>query len=294
MAFTYDFARNEPFHPEDLQRIEARMAEIIKANSVFMRETVSRDEAHKRFDKIGEGYKLELLDAIPADEPVTIYHQDGWFDLCRGPHGTSTGRIGAFKLTKVAGSYWRGDSRNAQLQRIYGTAFASEKELKAYLRQIEEAEKRDHRRLGREMGLFHIQEEAAGSVFWPPKGWIVYREMESYVRRRLDKAGYVEVKTPQIYDRVFWERSGHWDKFRENMFTLESENQNFGHQADELSGPCADLQSASAQLSRFAPAHGGVRLLSPGRALGRLAWDHAGAGFCPGRCAYLLYRGSGH
>ena len=228
-GFYYDFARNEPFHPEDLERIEARMAEIIKANKPFRREVVSREAAHARFAAMGENYKLELLEAIPADEPVTLYHQgapgeEGWFDLCRGPHGPATGGIGAFKLMKIAGAYWRGDSRNAQLQRIYGTAFASEKELAAHLRRIEEAEKRDHRRLGREMQLFHFQEEAAGSCFWHPKGWTVYQEIERYVRRRLDAAGYVEVKTPQIYDRVFWERSGHWEKFRENMFTLEAEN----------------------------------------------------------------------
>ena len=172
---------------------------------------------------MGERFKLELLDAIPEGEPVTLYHQGKWFDLCRGPHGPSTGRIGAFKLTKVAGSYWRGDARNAQLQRIYGTAFATKAELDAYLHQLEEAERRDHRKLGREMDLFHVQEEAAGSVFWHPHGWTLWRAVENYIRRRLDGAGYVEVKTPQLYDRVFWERSGHWEKFRENMFTLEAE-----------------------------------------------------------------------
>jgi len=223
-GFYYDFARNEPFHPEDLEKIEARMAEIVKADKPFRREVVSREEARRRFEAMGETYKLELLDDIPEGEPVTLYHQDGWFDLCRGPHGPSTGRIGAFKLMKIAGSYWRGDSSRPQLQRIYGTAFPTEKALKAYLHQLEEAERRDHRRLGREMDLFHFQEEAAGSAFWHPKGWIVYREIERYIRRRLDRAGYVEVKTPQIYDRVFWERSGHWDKFRDNMFTLKSEN----------------------------------------------------------------------
>ncbi len=172
---------------------------------------------------MGERFKLELLDAIPEGEPVTLYHQGKWFDLCRGPHGPSTGRIGAFKLTKVAGSYWRGDARNVQLQRIYGTAFATKAELDAWLHQQEEAERRDHRKLGREMDLFHVQEEAAGSVFWHPHGWTLWRAVENYVRRRLDGAGYVEVKTPQLYDRVFWEQSGHWEKFRENMFTLEAE-----------------------------------------------------------------------
>ncbi len=223
-GFYYDFARNEPFSTDDLAAIEAEMAKIVREDRAFTREEVSRDEARARFEALGEHYKLELLDAIPAGEPVTLYHQGEWFDLCRGPHGPSTGRIGAFKLLKVAGAYWRGDHRNAQLQRIYGTAYATEKELKAHLFRLEEAEKRDHRRLGRELGLFHIQEEAAGSVFWHPKGWTVYRAIESYVRRRLDAAGYLEVKTPQLIDRVLWEKSGHWEKFRENMFTLESEN----------------------------------------------------------------------
>jgi threonyl-tRNA synthetase len=222
-GFYYDFHRDEPFSTEDLARIEARMAEIVAADKPFSREEVSRDEARRRFETAGERFKLELLDAIPEGEPVTIYHQDGWFDLCRGPHGPSTGRIGAFKLMKVAGAYWRGDARNPQLQRIYGTAFASRKELDAYLHQLEEAERRDHRRIGREMELFHVQEEAAGSIFWHPKGWTLFREVEAYVRRRLDGTGYAEVKTPQLVDRSLWERSGHWEKFRENMFTLEAE-----------------------------------------------------------------------
>ena len=222
-GFYYDFFRNEPFSTDDLARIEARMAEIVKADLPFVREEVSRDAARARFDAMGERFKLELLDAIPEGEPVTLYHQGNWFDLCRGPHGPSTGRIGAFKLTKVAGSYWRGDAKNAQLQRIYGTAFATKAELDAYLHQLEEAERRDHRKLGREMDLFHVQEEAAGSVFWHPHGWTLWRAVENYVRRRVDAAGYQEVKTPQLYDRVFWERSGHWEKFRENMFTLEAE-----------------------------------------------------------------------
>jgi threonyl-tRNA synthetase len=222
-GFYYDFFRNEPFSTDDLARIEARMAEIVRADLPFTREEVSRDAARARFDAMGERFKLELLDAIPEGEPVTLYHQGRWFDLCRGPHGPSTGRIGAFKLTKVAGSYWRGDARNPQLQRIYGTAFATKAELDAYLHQLEEAERRDHRKLGREMDLFHVQEEAAGSVFWHPHGWTLWRAVENYIRRRLDGAGYVEVKTPQLYDRVFWERSGHWEKFRENMFTLEAE-----------------------------------------------------------------------
>ncbi|MCX8100286.1 MAG: TGS domain-containing protein, partial [Geminicoccaceae bacterium] len=206
-GFYYDFWREQPFSSEDLAKIEARMAEIVRADVPFRREEVSREEARRRFEALGERFKLELLDAIPEGEPVTIYHQDGWFDLCRGPHGPSTGRIGAFKLLKVAGAYWRGDHRNPQLQRIYGTAFPNRAALEAYLRQLEEAEKRDHRRLGREMDLFHVQEEAPGSVFWHPRGWVLWRQVEDYVRRRLAGAGYVEVRTPQLVDRSLWERS---------------------------------------------------------------------------------------
>jgi threonyl-tRNA synthetase len=223
-GFYYDFAREEPFTPEDLARIEARMAEIVAEDKPFRREVISRDEARRRFEAMGERYKLELLDDIPQGEPVTVYHQDGWFDLCRGPHGPSTGRIGAFKLMKVAGAYWRGDSRNPMLQRIYGTAWPSKAELDAYLHRLEEAERRDHRRLGREMDFFHFQEEAAGSAFWHPKGWILYRVIEAYIRRRLDAAGYVEVRTPQLIDRSLWEASGHWEKFGQNIFALEAEN----------------------------------------------------------------------
>jgi threonyl-tRNA synthetase len=223
-GFYYDFARNEPFHPEDLERIEARMAEIVAADKPFRREAVSREEARRRFEAQGEQYKVELLDDIPEGEPITLYHQGGWFDLCRGPHGPSTGRIGAFKLLKIAGAYWRGDSRNAMLQRIYGTAWPTRKQLDAYLHRLEEAERRDHRRLGKALDLFHFQEEAPGAAFWHPKGWMLYREIEAYVRRRLDAAGYVEVKTPQLLDRALWEASGHWEKFGEHMFALEAEH----------------------------------------------------------------------
>ncbi|WGF88169.1 threonine--tRNA ligase [Marinivivus vitaminiproducens] len=220
-GFYYDFDRAEPFTPDDLVRIEARMAEIVKANRPFTRQEVSRAEAHERFARLGEGFKLEILDAIPEDQPVTLYYQGDWFDLCRGPHGPSTGRIPAFKLTKVAGAYWRGDSRNPQLQRIYGTAWATKAQMDAYFERIEEAERRDHRKLGRIMDLFHFQEEAAGSAFWHPNGWTLWRTIEAHLRRRLEAAGYVEVKTPQLIDHSLWQRSGHWDKFRHNMFTVE-------------------------------------------------------------------------
>jgi threonyl-tRNA synthetase len=224
-GFYYDFARDAPFTPEDLASIEARMHEIVDRDEPVTREEWDRDRAAEFFNSIGEKYKAEWIHEIPRDAAISLYRQGRFVDLCVGPHLPSTGRLGhGFKLTKVAGAYWRGDARNAQLQRVYGTAFPSEKELKAYLYQLEEAEKRDHRRLGKELDLFHVQEEAAGSVFWHPHGWTLYRAIEGYVRRRLEAAGYVEVKTPQLLDRSLWEQSGHWEKFREHMFTFaESE-----------------------------------------------------------------------
>jgi len=220
-GFYYDFFRQEPFSTEDFEAIEAKMREIIARNSPFTKEVWDREEAKRVFGEMGEEFKVELVDAIPDDQDVKIYKQGDWFDLCRGPHMPATGQVGeAFKLTKLAGAYWRGDSSRQQLQRIYGTAFASKKELDAYLTMLEEAEKRDHRRLGREMNLFHLQEEAQGSVFWHPKGYSVWRVLEDYIRRRLDEDGYVEVKTPQLLDSSFWEKSGHWSKFRENMFVV--------------------------------------------------------------------------
>ena len=219
-GFFYDFARATPFTPEDLDRIEARMREIVARDEAVVREVWDRDDAIGFFNSIGEKYKAEIIQDLPAGEAISIYKQGEFIDLCRGPHLPSTGRLGtAFKLLKVAGAYWRGDSRNEMLQRIYGTAWASEKDLAGYLHRLEEAERRDHRRLGREMGLYHFQEEAAGSVFWHEKGWILYRVIEDYMRRRLEDAGYFEVKTPQLVDRALWEASGHWEKFREHMFT---------------------------------------------------------------------------
>ncbi|TDQ85441.1 threonyl-tRNA synthetase [Dongia mobilis] len=223
-GFYYDFHRAEPFTPEDFQAIEQRMKEIVDRDEAITREVVSRDEAVKRFKALGESFKAEWVNEIPADEEISLYHQGKWFDLCTGPHLPSTGKLGkAFKVMKVAGAYWRGDARNPQLQRVYGTAWADEKQLKDYLHQLEEAEKRDHRRLGREMDLFHQQEEAVGSIFWHPRGWRLYRSLESYIRRRLEQNGYQEVKTPQILDRSFWEKSGHWEKFREAMFVIEDD-----------------------------------------------------------------------
>ncbi|MCB8880979.1 threonine--tRNA ligase [Acidisoma cellulosilytica] len=218
-GFYYDFARNEPFTLEDLPKIEAKMKEIIAANAPFTREVWDRDDAIAFFREKGERYKAELIQDLPVTETITFYKQGDWIDLCRGPHMRGTGDVGtAFKLTKVAGAYWRGDHRNAMLSRIYGTAWRDQKELDAYLKMLEEAERRDHRRIGRAMDLFHMQSEAQGSVFWHSKGWRLYRTLEDYMRRRLDANGYAEVKTPQLVDRVLWERSGHWEKYRQNMF----------------------------------------------------------------------------
>ncbi len=226
-GFYYDFARPEPFTPEDFPKIEAKMRDIIAANASFVREVWEREAAIRFFAERGESYKAEIIRDLPESETITLYRQGEWVDLCRGPHMRGTGDVGdAFKLMKVAGAYWRGDHRNAMLSRIYGTAWRDRKELDAYLTQIEEAERRDHRRLGREMDLFHIQEEAVGSVFWHPKGWALYRRVEAYMRRRLDAHGYQEVRTPQLVDRALWEASGHWEKFREHMFiaTVEEED----------------------------------------------------------------------
>ena len=223
-GFYYDFARKEPFTPEDLEKIEARMREIVKRNEPLVREVWPRDDAIRYFEAQGEKYKAELIRSFPPNEEVSVYKQGEFLDLCRGPHGPSTGHIGqGFKLMKIAGAYWRGDAKNEMLQRVYGTAWRDEKELAAYLMRLEEAEKRDHRRLGREMDLFHFQEEAAGMPFWHPKGWTLYRVLEDYIRARLKTAGYVEVHTPQLIDRSLWEQSGHWEKFGQNMYTTESE-----------------------------------------------------------------------
>jgi threonyl-tRNA synthetase len=221
-GFYYDFFRNQPFAPEDFDAIEKKMREIIARDKPFTKEIWTREQAKRVFRDKGELFKVELIDAIPEDQEIRIYKQGDWFDLCRGPHMTSTGKVGnAFKLMKVAGAYWRGDSNREMLSRIYGTAFAKQEELDAYLKQLEEAEKRDHRRLGREMDLFHFQEEAPGSVFWHPKGWTLYQILESYIRRRQAAAGYVEVNSPQLMDSSLWVASGHMATFRENMFLTQ-------------------------------------------------------------------------
>ena len=222
-GFYYDFARDEPFSIDDLEAIETKMHEIIKLNKPFTKEVWSRDEAKDHFASRGEAFKVELVDAIPEDQDVKIYKQGDWLDLCRGPHMVSTGQVGSgFKLLKLAGAYWRGDANNPMLQRIYGTAWASDKDLKTHLHNLEEAEKRDHRRLGREMDLFHFQEEAPGSVFWHEKGWRLFQTLIAYMRRRQDENGYKEVNSPDMMDRELWEKSGHWEKFGEHMFTTET------------------------------------------------------------------------
>ena len=228
-GFYYDFARDEPFTPEDLERIEARMHEIVKRDLPILREVMDREDAMRTFADLGETYKVEIIDdIIPAGEEVSIYRQGDWFDVCRGPHLPSTGKLGdGFKLMKVAGAYWRGDSRNPMLQRIYGTAWRDQKELNVYLHRLEEAEKRDHRKLGKQLDLFHFQDEAPGMAFWHAKGRIIYRLAEQYMREKLEQYGYQEVETPQVLDRSLWERSGHWDKFAGGMFTTHLDEHDF-------------------------------------------------------------------
>ena len=242
-GFYYDFARDEPFSSDDLGKIEKRMSAIVDEGRATRMEVWDRDKAIAHFKEIGETYKAELIADLPDTEDIKIYWHGDWHDLCRGPHLPTTRHIGkAFKLMKVAGAYWRGDHRNAQLQRIYGTAWLNDKDLKAYLVRLEEAEKRDHRKLGREMDLFHFQPEAQGSVFWHPKGYRVWRELEGYIRRRQDEDGYVEVKTPQLLDAKLWEMSGHWGKFRENMFVVPDEIPSTDDDTPVLTGD-ADLMA---------------------------------------------------
>ncbi len=226
-GFYYDFAREERFRPEDLEAIEARMKAIAARDYPVARTEMPRDDAVRFFLDQGEKYKAEIIASIPAGEPISLYRQGDFIDLCRGPHVPSTGKLKAFKLMKLAGAYWRGDSRNEMLQRIYGTAWGSQKDLDAYLHRLEEAEKRDHRKLAKQLDLFHQQEEAPGMVFWHDRGWTIYRQVENYIRAVLQDHGYTEVRTPQVIDRSLWERSGHWDKFRENMFTTHSENRDY-------------------------------------------------------------------
>ena len=299
-GFYYDFARNEPFTPEDFPVIEKKMREIIARNRPFTKEVWTRDKARQVFRDKGERYKVELVDAIPEGEDLKIYRQGDWFDLCRGPHMASTGQVGsAFKLMKVAGAYWRGDSNNPMLTRIYGTAWADQDELDPYLHLLEEAEKRDHRRLGREMDLFHFQEEGPGVVFWHAKGWKMFQNLVSYMRRRLDEHDYQEVNAPQVLDKSLWETSGHWGWYKENMFKVQvaaeptsRRRPRLRAEADELPRPRADLQARPEVLPRSADQACGIRRRPPLRAVGRAAWADAGARLHPGRRPHLLHRGA--
>lgn len=223
-GFYYDFAYERAFTPDDLEKIQARMEELARQDMAIERRVMSRAEAVDAFAALGETYKVEIINDLPESEVISVYRQGDWMDLCRGPHVPSTGRLKAFKLMRVAGAYWRGDSNNEMLTRIYGTAWEDKKALKAYLNRLEEAEKRDHRRLGKKLDLFHTQEEAPGMVFWHPNGWAIYQEMEQYMRRQQKAHGYLEIKTPQLVERTLWEKSGHWDKFKDDMFTTNSEN----------------------------------------------------------------------
>jgi threonyl-tRNA synthetase len=226
-GFYYDFAYKRPFTPEDLAAIEKRMQEIAKRDLPVAREVMARDEAVKFFKDQGEDYKAEIIGAIPGGEPISLYRQKGFIDLCRGPHVPSTGKLKVFKLMRVAGAYWRGDPKNEMLQRVYGTAWAKKEDQDAYLHRLEEAEKRDHRKLGKQLELFHMQEEAPGMVFWHPKGWAIWQQIEQYMRRVLAENGYAEVRAPQVLDVELWKRSGHWDNFRENMFFTDSESRDY-------------------------------------------------------------------
>ncbi|MGQ5523770.1 threonine--tRNA ligase [Chitinimonas sp. PSY-7] len=226
-GFYYDFSYKRPFTPEDLIAIEKKMAELAKRDIPVERYELSRDEAVAYFKSIGEQYKAEIIESIPADQALSLYREGEFTDLCRGPHVPSTGKLKVFKLMKLAGAYWRGDSRNEMLQRIYGTAWAKKEDLDQYLHMLEEAEKRDHRKLGKQLDLFHLQDEAPGMVFWHPKGWSLWQSVEQYMRKRLAHAGYQEIRTPMVMDRVLWEKSGHWENYRENMFTTESEKRDY-------------------------------------------------------------------
>ncbi len=274
------------------------MREIIARDKPFTKEVWSRDEAKKVFRDKGENFKVELIDAIPEDQELKIYKQGDWFDLCRGPHMTSTGKVGnAFKLMKVAGAYWRGDSNREMLSRIYGTAFAKQEELDEYIKNMEEAEKRDHRKLGREMDLFHFQEEGPGTVFWHPAGWTMFQEIVAYMRRRL-KGDYQEVNAPQLLDKSLWETSGHWGWFRENMFMAKSagdetkDERVFAIKPMNCPGPYPDFQARPAFVSRIAVAHGRIRRRASLRAVGRAARPDARSRLHPGRRACVLHPGA--
>ncbi|MFM7461234.1 MAG: TGS domain-containing protein, partial [Burkholderiales bacterium] len=227
-GFYYDFSYKRPFTPEDLAAIEKKMGELARKDEKVTRKVLPRDQAVAYFKGIGEAYKAEIIESIPADQDVSLYTEGNFTDLCRGPHVPSTGKLKVFKIMKVAGAYWRGDSKNEMLQRIYGTAWAKKEDQEQYLHMLEEAEKRDHRKLGKLLDLFHMQEEAPGMVFWHPKGWVIWQQVEQYMRRVYQNNGYQEIRCPQILNRSLWERTGHWDNYQDNMFTTESEKHDYG------------------------------------------------------------------
>jgi threonyl-tRNA synthetase len=280
-GFYYDFSYKRPFTPEDLAAIEAKMVELARKDEPVTRKLMARDDAVAYFKSIGEHYKAEIIASIPSNEPISLYTEGRFTDLCRGPHVPSTGKLKVFRLMKLAGAYWRGDSKNEMLQRIYGTAWAKKDELDAYLTRLEEAEKRDHRKLGRALDLFHLQDEAPGMIFWHPKGWAIWQQVEQYMRRVYQDNGYQEIKCPQILDRTLWEKSGHWQNYKENMFTTESEKHDFAIKPMNCPGTRAGFQLGSAQLSRSAAALRRVRRVPPQRALGRAARHHARARVSP-------------
>jgi threonyl-tRNA synthetase len=272
-GFFYDFAFERPFTPEDLTKIEKKMTELSRQNQPVSRSLMSRDEAVAFFREKGENYKVEIIESIPSNQDLSFYQQGDFIDLCRGPHVPATGKLQAFKLTKVAGAYWRGDSKNAMLQRIYGTCWADKKALKDYLHRLEEAEKRDHRKLGKKFDLFHTQEEAPGMVFWHPKGWQIWQTIEQYIREVQKQHGYQEIRTPQLVDMSLWERSGHADKFGDGMFSVHTDNRHYA--IKPMNCPC------HVQV---------IRQLPPRRAVRHVARHHAGPRVCPRRRPHILHR----
>ena len=288
-GFYYDFSYKRPFTPEDLAAIEQRMAELAKKDEPVERSVMPRDDAVKFFESMGEHYKAEIIASIPSNEDISLYREGGFIDLCRGPHVPSTGKLKVFKLMKVAGAYWRGDSRNEMLQRIYGTAWTKKEDLDAYLHRIEEAEKRDHRKLGKQLDLFHTQDEAPGMVFWHPKGWSIWQQVEQYMRKVYQDNGYQEVKAPQILDRSLWERSGHWQNFKENMFTTESEKRDFAVKPMNCPGHILIFNSDLRSYRDLPLRYGEFGAMPPQRALGRAARHHARARLHAGRRPHLLH-----
>ncbi|VTM10311.1 threonyl-tRNA ligase [Pseudomonas aeruginosa] len=292
-GFYYDIFFERPFTPEDMAAIQQRMRELIDKDYDVIKKMTPRAEVIELFKSRGEDYKLRLIDDMPDEKAMGLYFHEEYVDMCRGPHVPNTRFLKAFQLTKISGAYWRGDSKNEQLQRIYGTAWADKKQLAAYIQRIEEAEKRDHRRIGKQLDLFHLQEEAPGMVFWHPNGWSVYQVLEQYMRKVQRDHGYVEVRTPQVVDRILWERSGHWSNYAENMFTTASESRDYA--VKPMNCPChVQIFNQGLKSYRDLPLRlGRVRRLPPQRAVRRAARDHARTRLHPGRRAYLLHRRAG-